>query len=235
MEFYNPFDKKTEFYKELINQDSKSQEVEYEEITETDTNDAVNDFMSKHTTKGFANDAFKAIEEAKKNALIRKENQQQVNKMFGKLFDDLNKKYGLDVRFDYDSLSNSLEYIINPTNKRALELYLSEAYGRFRVVLYNQYLQAIAALSAQILDPNYILSDSMSYDAKLATLEKLFNFMQTMNEIYQQVSVPDTDMKLEKLSEDTNKIGGININDPDVRGFLEQFTKEVKSNNSNNE
>lgn len=233
MDFYNPFEERKDFYKELMDQDSKPvDDAEYVEITSEDTSQAVSNFMNQHSSKGF-DDAFVAIQAAKEKAQIRKENQQKVAEMFEKLFDDLNQKYGLQVRFDYNSLSNSLEYIINPVNKRALELYLNEAYGRFRVVLYSQYLNAIAALSAQILDPAYLLSDSMSYDAKLQTLEKLFNFMQTMNEIYEQVKVPDAEMKLEKLSEDTNQITGININDPKVRGFLEGFSKEVKEGNIN--
>lgn len=230
MEFKNPFESDTQRYRDLIREDSKlPDEVDYEEITDDDCNQAVNNFMNQHSQSGFSDEAFRQIQKARDKIAVTKENQKKVSDMFGKLFNDLNQKYGLEIRFDFNSLSNSLEYIISPTNKRALELYLSEAYGRFRVVLYNQYLQAIAALSAQILDPDYLLSESMSYDAKLATMEKLFNFIQSMNQIYEQVNVSDTDMKLEKLSEDKNKVGQVNINDPEVRKFLEGLSAEVKS------
>lgn len=229
MGFSNPFEDDTQRYRDLINEDSKApDEVEYEEITDNDCDNAVDNFLNSRTSNGFADEAFNAIKKARAQLEVRKENQQKVADMFGKLFTDLNHKYGLEIRFDYNSLSKSLEYIISPTNKRALELYLSEAYSRFRVVLYQQYLQAIAALSAQILDPDYLLSESMSYDAKLATMEKLFNFIQSMNQIYEQVNVPDTGLKLEKLSEDQNGTVQIKLNDPNVRKFLEGFSKEIK-------
>lgn len=242
MEFTNPFQKDTEYYKTLINADAHPDEelAEYEEITDADTTEAVHKFMDSKTTKGFPASALEAIEEAKKRKEISKQNQKQVSDMFTKLFDDLNQKYGLDVKFDYNSLTNSMNYIIEPKNKRALELYLSEAYGRFRVALYTQYLQAIAMLSAQILNPEYILSDSMTYDAKLEVVSKLYTFMQTMNDIYEQVNVPDTDMKLEKISEDGIN-DAFNLNTPEIRDYMELLSKRyvgsnsVNSNDNNNE
>jgi len=231
MEFINPFQEDTDYYKDLINADKHKNDAytEYEEITEKDTENAVNAFLSNNTSNGFNSKAFEAINEVKRRKEITKSNQKQVTDMFTKLFDDLNKKYGLDVHFDYDSLTNSMNYIIEPKNKRALELYLSEAYGRFRVALYTQYLQAIALLSSQILNPEYILSDSMTYDAKLEVVSKLYTFMQTMNEIYEQVNIPDTDMKLGKISESDNKI--VNLADPNIRKFLEDLTTSIKSSN----
>lgn len=149
--------------------------------------------------------------------------------MFNQLFTDLNTKYGLNVTLDFDSFSKSLSYVIEPNKKRALEYYLSEAYGRFRVVLYGQYLQAIALLSAQILDPAYLLSDSMTYDQKLDTMQKLYEFMSTMNEIYKEVNIPDTEMKLEKLSTDMKPT--YSMDDPKVQDIMAAIFNNVTDSN----
>lgn len=233
MNFINPFDTDTGYYKELIEADAKPftpgiEEVEYEEVSDDDVQNTVTEFIEKNTSKGFPSSAFVAIQKAKEQAALDRANQQQMADMFEKLFADLNDKYGLDVRLDFNSFSKSIEYIIEPTKKKAMEMYLSEAFGRFRVVLYSKYLQAISILSSQILNPDYLLSDSMTYDAKLQTMKQLYEFMQTMNEIYEQVNIPDSEMKLEKISEATHNTGKLNLNDPTVRQFLAQLNSEVK-------
>jgi hypothetical protein len=128
---------------------------------------------------------------------------------------------------DFDSFTNNLNFMIEPKNKRAVEYYLSEAYGSFRVALYGQFLNAIALISAQILDPSYILSESMTYTDKLDTMERLFGFMKTMNEIYAEVNIPDTEMKLEKLTEESRP--RYDLNDPEIRKFMESSFNQVKA------
>lgn len=226
MKFTNPFEEDTSYYKDLIDADvTPGENIEY--ISDDDVDQTVHEFLDNSTIQGFPASAVEAIQLAKKKSEIEKQNQKQVASAFEKLFEDLNQKYGLDIKLDYDSFSDSLRYIIDPTNKKALELYISEAYGRYRVILYMQYLQAISMLSAQILNPDYILSDSLTYEAKLQTMKQLYEFMQTMNEIYEQVNVPDTELKLEKLAETKNQFK-TNLDDPVIRDYLEQLTHTVK-------
>jgi len=216
-QFINPFETDTSYYKQLIEEDKKPYE----------SDPSVVDSLNAGTSSGFPASAFAAIQKAKEKAHITKEKQEEATQMFTSLFNDLNKKYGLNIQFSADSFGKSIEYIIEPTNKKALELYLSEAYSRFRVVLYQQYLQAIACLSAQILDPQFLLSDSMTYDAKLQTMRSLYEFMQMMNDIYEQVNIKDAELKLEKVSEDKNRVK-VNLNDPNLRSFMEAFAKSLK-------
>lgn len=238
MPFNNPFDEDTSYYKQLIEEDSKPEQTELDNgiedaeiISDDEIENTVNGFLDSNTSKGLPASAIQAIQEAKKRASLSKQQQKQLSCMFEKLFDDLNKKYGLDIHIDFNSFSKSLEYIIEPTNKRALELFLSEGYSRFRVVLYTQYLQAISLLSAQILDPNYLLSDSMTQNEKLQTMKQLYEFMQTMNEIYERVNIPDTEMKLEKISEDKHG-SNLSLNNSELRDLLDSIKDEVKNKSS---
>lgn len=224
----------TGYYAELLKKDSKSHQVveivESEEyIPEESEKDGMKEFLDNNTFKGLPPSAMAAVKKLELEKAEKERNSKQVAQMFSKLFTDLNEKYGLDVQLDFNSFSKSLEFIIQPRNKKALELYLSEAYGRFRVILYAQYLNAISLLSAQILDPNYILSDSLSYGDKLLVMKQLYEFMQSLNEIYKEVNVSDTELKLEKLSEETEST--MDIDDPQVRDFLQNLSQNIKSAN----
>lgn len=223
MEFHDPFKVDSKRYKDLLNQDSSPKYTPYEDITDEER------ILETSTFTGLPPSAFQAVKDAQDHLKANEEDKRKVSEMFGNLFTDLNQKYGLNVRFDLDSFSNSLTYIIEPRNKRAMELYLSEAYGRFRVILYQQYLQAIALLSSQILNPSYILSDSMTYADKLEIMKQLYEFMNTMNDIYEKVNIPDTELKLEKLSDDIND-HSYNIDDPKALEFLSTLFNNVKDN-----
>lgn len=223
MEFVDPFKADTGKFKKLLDEDSKRNDPEYAEIIDTD------EVLDRGTIKGLPPSAFDAVRRQTEKLNANKAQKAQVAQMFNQLFTDLNTKYGLNVTLDFDSFSKSLSYVIEPTKKRALEYYLSEAYGRFRVVLYGQYLQAIALLSAQILDPAYLLSDSMTYDQKLDTMQKLYEFMSTMNEIYKEVNIPDTEMKLEKLSTDMKPT--YSMDDPKVQDIMAAIFNNVTDSN----
>jgi len=217
----DPFNNDTDKFRQLLDQDSNQiADCEAEEVEVV----AAKNFLSSHTVKGLPPDVFKLAKQAQENLNLDNQKKQQVAEAFNNLFKDLNEKYGLQVKLDFDSFENTLDYMIKPVNKKAAEYYLSTAYGAFRVTLYTQYLQAIALLSAQVLDPAYILSESMTYDQKLDTLEKLYNFMLTMNEIYKEVNVPDTEVKLEKLSSDRRE--SRSLDDPKIMEYMEAYYKK---------
>lgn len=234
-QFNNPFDGlDTDFYSDLLKKDAKPKQTIYldnEDIQEAEViGDDSNDILSRSTIKGLPPPIPKELKDNadEANKVRLKSNSKQVSETFSKLFKDLNEKYGLDVNLDFNSFSKSLEYTIQPKNKKALELYLSEAYGRFRVVLYGQYLNAVSLLSAQILDPAYLLSESLPYDGKLLVLKQLFEFMNSLNAIYKEVNIDDTDLKLKKLSDDDEE--EFKISDPNVMEFLRLLSENVKSN-----
>lgn len=228
MNFVDPFSNDTARYKKLLNDDSptlesmkKDDNVEYADAEE---------ILSSHTVKGLSPEIFQETQKKIDDLKINKEQKQEVVKMFNTLFDDLNKKYNLDLHVDFDSFCGSLTSIIDPVKNRVMEMYLSEAYGRFRTIIYLKYLQAITLLSNQILDPKYLLSESMTYEQKLDILEKLYEFMDRMNSIYEKVHIDSVDLKLEKVSEDSRPT--YDLNSSEVQDFMSSIFNNVK-NNSN--
>ena len=75
MEFYNPFEENASQYKELIDKESQEDAV-YEEITDSDTEAALGNFMSSHSSNGFSNVA-KALTEARSQSKVQQENRQK--------------------------------------------------------------------------------------------------------------------------------------------------------------
>jgi hypothetical protein len=217
-QFTDPFKHDTSKFRQLLDKDSPSNIQDAEIISE--------DVLSGNTIDGLPPSVFQNLKSQADKLQMDPEKKGQVAKVFNQLFSDLNQKYGLNVSMDFDSFTNNLNYMIEPNNKRAAEYYLSYAYGSFRVALYGQFLNAIALLSAQILDPSYILSDSMTYEDKMNMVERLFQFMEIMNTIYEKVNIKDTNVKLEKMSSD--KKTKYDLNDPEVRSLMESMFKNLK-------
>lgn len=145
---------------------------------------------------------------------------------FKQLFTDLNTTYGLDIKFDFNSFTKTLSYIISPTNMSAMEVYLSESYSRVRATLYMMYLNAIAQLSQQILDPRFLTSSSMSYQDKLILMRELFQYIDSLDNIYERIKVSDGDLKLKKLASEKSEVD--NYNTPEVQEFMEALLKNVR-------
>jgi hypothetical protein len=178
--------------------------------------------LNKGTSKGLT-----AVSKILDPKNISADTQTDVVATFRSLFNDLNTTYGLDIKFDFNSFTNTLNYIIKPKNKAAIELYLSEAYSRVRSSLYMLYLNAIATLSTQILDPRFITSNSMSYTDKLLLMRELFNYIQSLDQIYENVNVKDSDIQLRKLAESNESDD--EFNSDEVQKFLTALTNSIKS------
>lgn len=216
--FQDPFQADTEKYKRMLDEDSKREpEVRLKTADE---------ILSNATIPGLPPSVYKAVKDQQAKLEADKEKKNQVARAFNQLFEDLNQKYGLNVHLNFDDYNQTLSYMIEPVNARAMELYISDAYSKFRVIMYGQFLNSLALLSAQILDPAYLLSESMTYDQKLDTMERLFSFMATMEEINEKIHVQDVPLKLEKLTSDQRPT--YKLDDPRVRQFMEDTFKETK-------
>lgn len=212
MNFTDPFSSNTDKFRKLIDKDQGVEYADFEEV------------LDNGTVKGLPVSKFKELNSHYEDP-ANKEKKEKAEQMFNQLFTDLNKKYGLSVTSNFDSFGTAITSIIDPSNKKAMEYYLSEAYGRFRVVLYGKYLKAISMLTDQILDPEYLLSESMPYEQKLETLQKLYEFMNTMNEIYKEVNIADTEMKLERLASDQKP--QFDMKDPKIFDIMETIFKKA--------
>lgn len=240
------------FYKELMDKEENrsqeyldstinAEEVEYVEVQDSEPVPSKQDdpfrdeeydaskMLSSSTKKGFSSQVTQ-IMNASQNLLSQNNiTSTEVVATFKQLFQDLNDTYGLEVQFDFNSFSRTLGYMIKPKNKQAIEIYISEAYSRVRATLYFMYLNAISQLSQQILDPKFITSNSMTYSEKLILMRELFQYINSLNEIYKEVNIEDSDIKLKKLSEDSHEDS--DLNDPSVQEFLQSLSNSVKSKN----
>ena len=222
-----PFDIDTDKYKKFLQKDVSIDKYGGEVVDVEVLDDGEEDKVNKNIPVLPSPKDFKKIQELQKEVSPQIDGnlKLQVKKAFTSLVESLNSKYNLKVTLDFDSFTNSITNLTSSINEKAAEYYLSIAYGKFRVVMYQQYLQAISLLSAQILSPQYLLSESMTYMDKMDMMLKLHELMAKMNEIYDQVHIMDTEMKLEKLVEERgNKV---DFRDPGVSDLIEDLNKSI--------
>ena len=151
----------------------------------------------------------------------------EVSRVYSELVSSLNKEYNLDVCLDFDSFTNSITNLTSDRSEKAAEYYLSKVYGKVRVVMYQQYLRAISLLASQILDPKYMLSESMTYADKMDMMTRVLDMMGKMNEIYGQVKIPDTESKLKKLSEESVKDSKMDFRNPKYMDLVDKLNESL--------
>lgn len=221
----------TEEYKNLINNDEdplKDYPIEDETI---DTAEVIEvdhlDELSQSTYRGLPIGADETIRSGRDLLKKRTVEAQKVADSIRQLFNTLNDRFGFDLKWNPNSFSENLAYIMSLADSRAIEMYISEGYSKVRVVLYQQFLSAITALAAEVLDPAYLMSSSLSFDDKMTSIEKLFGFIEQMNQIYDQVKIDNVDEKLKHIKQDDDKAEALSIRDPNVRKYLDAFRKSV--------
>jgi len=69
------------------------------------------------------------------------------------------------------------------------------------------------------------LSDETSYSDKFIIVEKLFQYMAQLEEIYSKVKIKDSDTKLDKIQQSQ---GGIDTKDDKVVNFLEELKNSIE-------
>jgi hypothetical protein len=148
---------------------------------------------------------------------------------FKGLFTDLNAKYGFDIQMDFTSFVENLNVIIDPRNKRVVELYMSETFDRFKVLINLKLIQAVTTLAEKILDPAELLSESTSYTDKFIMLEKLFNFMKQLTELAKEIKIQSADLELGKISSENTQLD--DTTNPEVSEFLRTLAKNIKEDN----
>lgn len=163
----------------------------------------------------------KVFDNTKRLALVAK-----TNESFREIISGFNTKYQLDVQINFDSFADSLKYIVDPKNKKVVELYLSETFTRFRTIIYMKMMQSIAILSEQILDPEFLMSNTVTMGDKFTIVEKLFQFMKTIEEIYANIKIASSDLELSRIN-DTEELD--NNGNEAVDSFLKDLQKSIES------
>jgi len=185
---------------------------DYDSSLVTRTLESLN-FSQEHIN--IIHDATSAIKNTNKSDIAEK-----TNRAFEELVNKFNEKYKLDIKIDFTNFSTMLLDIVDSKNKKVYELYLSEFASRFRVVAQIKFMQAIAILSEQILDPNWLLSTSTTFEAKFIMVEKLFSFMTSIEMFYSEVNIKSSELELERINDLKEKV---NLNNPKLDEFLDSL------------
>lgn len=126
--------------------------------------------------------------------------QDDIVQKFNELFDNLNTKFGLDIKLDTNfSEANTLF-----ENKKDLEKGINESFDKLRVSLRESYLKCIIVLTEKILDPKYILSDDLSYSEKFEIISKLYESIGSLDSNVEDLNEESAIQKLEQpITDDT--------------------------------
>ena len=224
----NPFNS-PEFRKQLLekegididnNNDSDIEQIEGEE----------GDFDIKSMIKSapqMPSSASRIIQDASVLAKNQKEAKAlELKNSLNTVFSQYNKKYGTDLNIDFDSLSNTLVNVSDPSRRRVLELYCSEVFKSIRPVLLLHILQRLTLALDYSLSPEVILGNDFSSSDKIIVIEKLMQFTIQIQDMIKEIEIPDSDKILQKLADEKNDV---NFNDPDNKQMITEFLNMLKN------
>ena len=116
------------------------------------------------------------------------------------LYQEYSQKYNLKVEFNISTLTENFKDIIDPNRKKVFEIYLSEAFDRTRLVIFQRSLVAISSLLSQVTDPLTLEDTSLPLEYKFGMISQLMNLMNNFNQMYEQIHINDSDTKLRNIS-----------------------------------
>lgn len=144
------------------------------------------------------------------------------------LYNDLNSKYGFKLEFDITTLANNFKDIINPKRRKLFELYLSEAFGRSRLIFFQRGLVTIMDLMEQVSKPSVLRDPSMDLDYKLNMMQRLLSLMEQFEQMYANVKIDDTEVQLRRTTMDEEENTGSKISSSkEVLEVMEQLNNMI--------
>jgi hypothetical protein len=117
---------------------------------------------------------------------------------------------------------DNFKSIIDPNDMKVFEIYLAEAYGRFRLVIYQKLMITISALIDDISKP---MGNEISMQDRYIMIEKLLDYLSKINAIHADIKIGHADSELKRLSSETNS------NDPTALDNNEEMNQVLKALN----
>jgi hypothetical protein len=143
--------------------------------------------------------------------------------IISELYESIGEKYGVDIKFDISSVSENFRSILAPQNRKLFSLYISEGYEAFRLTILQRIMVAISTLVDKITEDQFINSDNI--ELSIGMLDKLFDYMERVNVIWDTVKIENSDLMLKQVAKDMNAGEGDKANkaldDSDVQDVLE--------------
>lgn len=143
------------------------------------------------------------------------------------VFTKYNKEYGTDLQIDFSNFSNTLINVADPKKRQVLELYVSEVFKSVRPILLLHLINRLALALDYVLDPKRMFSGELSLPDLFLVIEKLQLYIDNLNQMMDEVSIPGSDQILRKLAEE-NKDSSIESEESKkaVEEFMALFQKE---------
>lgn len=153
--------------------------------------------------------------------------QESINSVL-ELHKEYNQKYGIDFKFNTDDVARMFQSIISPERKKVMELYLSEAFSRFRLVVYQKLMFGIMQLVQDITSPAHLTE---SIEVKAVLIEKLQLYMENIEKMYEKIHNEHTEEELAKLSESTSSSTSYDFNNPEVQQVIQRLNQTILKSN----
>lgn len=143
------------------------------------------------------------------------------------VFSKYNKEYGTDLQIDFSNFSNTLINVADPKKRHVLELYVSEVFKSVRPILLLHLINRLALALDYVLDPKRMFSGELSLPDLFLVIEKLQLYIDNLNQMMSEVSIPGSDQILKKLAEE-NKDSDLESEESKkaVDEFMTLFKKE---------
>lgn len=138
---------------------------------------------------------------------------------------EFNQKYGLDLKFETEDVAKMFKSIISPDRMKIMELYLSESFSRFRIIIYQKLMWGIMQLVQDLTSPAYL---SESLETKAVLLEKLQLYMRNVEDMYKEIHNPHSDEELTRLSENrVNQTSSYDFTSPQVQDIIQRLNNTI--------
>lgn len=116
------------------------------------------------------------------------------------LYQEFNKTYGL--KFDAEKINNisdTFKSIVDPKKKEIFEIYLREYIDRLRLACINQLGNTVYLLISKLTTEETIRSLTIS--ERVALLDRLFEYMDKVNNMVTYLPKGDTDSELREIAQ----------------------------------
>lgn len=153
---------------------------------------------------------------------------ESINKML-ELYNGLSSKYGFQVSFDIENITNNFASIIEEDKLKIFEIFLSKGFERFRLTFFQRAILTISTLLEQVSSPEILNDRTLSIEYKYGMMEKLLQLMGTVTNLYDQIKIENPDLELKALA-NKNKDEEL-TSDPYITQVMDQLRKvSLKSN-----
>lgn len=227
MNTINPFSD-PEFKKQILEKEGKVDDDSnnYEIIADEDFSNNLKNIISSapkipKTAKNIVLDASAIANNQKDQKAL------EISLALNEVFTKYNKEYGTDLQIDFSNFSNTLINVSDPKKREVLELYVSEVFKSVRPILLLHLINRLALALDYVLDPKRMFSGELSLPDLFLVIEKLQLYIDNLNQMMSEISIPNSDQILKKLA-DENKNNELESEESKktVEEFMALFKKE---------